>query len=261
MQVVGGAPLDKRLRPRIGKRVVVLGPKGGVGSTTIAVNIALELRQQTQAAVALFDADFLAGDATIHLDLTPQRTVLDLVPHADALDARLIDQVMVKHRDGLHVLARPTNPEQADVLTAEHVRTILSSLAQMYDNVVIDSALTYDDRMLAVLDLADLYIVTVTPHLGTLRSARHFLQVARTLGYPDDRMCFVLNRASHMASLSLDDIANLLGSRAILQIPTGGAELTQAVNEGRPVVIHQPRSPVAKALQAVAERVRTHVAS
>jgi pilus assembly protein CpaE len=261
MQVVGGVPLDKRLRPRIGKRVVVLGPKGGVGSTTIAVNIALELRQQTQAAVALFDADFLAGDATIHLDLTPQRTVLDLVPHADALDARLIDQVMVKHRDGLHVLARPTNPEQADVLTAEHVRTILSSLAQMYDNVVIDSALTYDDRMLAVLDLADLYIVTVTPHLGTLRSARHFLQVARTLGYPDDRMCFVLNRASHMASLSLDDIANLLGSRAILQIPTGGAELTQAVNEGRPVVIHQPRSPVAKALQAVAERVRTHVAS
>jgi pilus assembly protein CpaE len=261
MQVVGGAPLDKRLRPRIGKRVVVLGPKGGVGSTTIAVNIALELRQQTQAAVALFDADFLAGDATIHLDLTPQRTVLDLVPHADALDARLIDQVMVKHRDGLHVLARPTNPEQADVLTAEHVRTILSSLAQMYDNVVIDSALTYDDRMLAVLDLADLYIVTTTPHLGTLRSARHFLHIARTLGYPDDRMCLVLNRATQLAGLSFDDVASMLGSRTILQIPAGGPEVTQAINEGRPLVLHQPRSPVARALQTLAEQVRARVAS
>ncbi|HEY0580763.1 MAG TPA: response regulator, partial [Chloroflexota bacterium] len=120
MQVVGGAPLDPALRPRIGKRIVVLGTKGGVGTTTVAVNVALALREQTHAAVALFDADFLFGDTTIHLDLQPQRTVLDLVPHTDALDARLIDQVMVKHRNGLHVLARPTNPEQAEVLTADH---------------------------------------------------------------------------------------------------------------------------------------------
>jgi CheY-like chemotaxis protein len=113
MQMVGGAPIDTSLRPRIGKRIVVLGPKGGVGSTTVAVNVALQLAN-SQRAVALFDADFLAGDTTIHLDVTPQRTVLDLVPHIDALDARLIDQVMVKHRSGLHVLARPTNAEQAD---------------------------------------------------------------------------------------------------------------------------------------------------
>jgi pilus assembly protein CpaE len=259
MQVVGGAPLDPALRPRIGKRIVVLGTKGGVGTTTVAVNVALALREQTHAAVALFDADFLFGDTTIHLDLQPQRTVLDLVPHTDALDARLIDQVMVKHRNGLHVLARPTNPEQAEVLTADHVRTILGSLAQMYDQVVIDGALTYDDRMLAVLDLADLYVVTVTPHLGTLRSARHFLHVARTLGYPDDRMCFVLNRASTLGGLSLDDIASVLGSRSILQIPTAGPELTQSVNEGRPPLLHQPKSPVTRALQAVADQVRMRV--
>jgi pilus assembly protein CpaE len=127
----------------------------------------------------------------------------------------------------------------------------------MYDEVVIDTALTYDDRMLAVLDLADLYVVTVTPHLGTLRSARHFLHVARTLGYPDDRMCFVLNRASNMLGLSFDDVANVLDSRAIVQVPTGGPEVAQAVNEGRPVVLHQPKTPVARALHALAEQVRT----
>jgi pilus assembly protein CpaE len=259
MQVIGGAPIDAALRPRIGKRIAVLGPKGGVGATTVAVNIALLLREHARGAVALFDADFLGGDATIHLDLSPQRTVLDLVPHIDALDARLIDQVMTKHRNGLQVLARPTDPEQADVLTADHVRTILGSLAQMYDEVVIDAALTYDDRMLAVLDLADLYVVTVVPHLGTLRSARHFLQVARTLGYPDDRMCFVLNRASTLAGLSSDDIATMLGTRSILQIPTGGPELTQAINEGRPLALHQPKSPIGRALQTLADQVRTRV--
>src|SRR6202158_5297685 len=137
MQGIPGAPLDPSLRPRIGKRIAVLGPKGGVGTTTLAVNVALLLREQRQAPIALFDADFLGGDTTIQLDLLPQYTMLDLVPHADELYSRLIDQVMVKHRTGLHVLARPTNPEQAEVLTAEHVRKILSSLAQMYEHVVI----------------------------------------------------------------------------------------------------------------------------
>jgi pilus assembly protein CpaE len=259
MQVVSGTALDPSLRPRVGKRVVVLGPKGGVGSTTIAVNLALLLRDPGQATVALVDADFLAGDATLHLDLAAQRTILDLVPHTDALDARLIDQVMSKHRGGLHVLSRPTNPEQAEVLTADDVRSILGSLAQMYDVIVVDTVLTYDDRMLAVLELADLYVVTLTPHLGTLRSARHFLHVARTLGFPDDRMCFVLNRASNLAGLSLDDVAKAVGSRAIHQLPTGGPELTQAVNEGRPPVLHQPKSPMSRALQTLFDQVRTRI--
>src|SRR6185437_546765 len=135
---------------------------------------------------------------------------------------RLIDQVMTKHRSGLHVLARPTEPEQAEVLTGEHVRHVLTSLAQMYQHVVIDGVLSYDERMLATLDLADQYVITLTPHLGTLRSARHFLHVARTLGFPDDRMCFVLNRASNLAGLSVDDIATALDSRAIHQMPAGG---------------------------------------
>ena len=130
----------------------------------------------------------------------------------------------------------------------------------MYDVVVIDTALTYDDRMLAVLELADLYVVTLTPHLGTLRSARHFLHVARTLGFPDDRMCFVLNRASNLAGLSLDDVARAVGSRAIHQLPTGGPELTQAVNEGRPPVLHQPKSPMSRALHVLFDQVRTRIA-
>jgi pilus assembly protein CpaE len=257
MQVVAGAPPDRAYRPRIGKRVVVLGPKGGTGATTTAVSLALLLREQTQRSIALVDADFLAGDTTIHLDLAPERTILDLVPHIDALDAGLIEQVLVKHRGGLHVLARPSNPEQAEVLAAEHVRTVLGSMAQMYEVVVIDTALTYDDRMLAVLDLADLYVVVLRAHLGALRSARHFLHVAHTLGYPDDRMCFVLNQASHLGGLALDDIAGVVGSRRLIQVPAGGSEVTQAVNEGKPLVLHQPKSPVSRAFQSLAEQVRT----
>jgi pilus assembly protein CpaE len=261
MQVIGGGPVDGAFRPRVGKRIVVFGTKGGVGGTTVAVSVALQLKEMTRGSVAFVDADFLAGDATIHLDLSPQRSILDLVPHIDALDARLVEQVMAVHRTGLHVLARPGNPEQGQVLSAEHVRTVLSSLAQMYDYVMIDTSLTYDDRMLAVLDLADLYIVVLAPHLGTLRSARHFRDVASKLGYPDDRMLFVLNRANHLAGLALDDIGGVLGSRNIVQIPSGGLGLTQAVNEGKPLVLHNARSPVARAMQGLAEQVRARIAA
>src|SRR6266849_1891077 len=90
--------------------------------------------------------------------------------------------------------------------------------------------------------------------------SHHFLHVARTLGFPDDRMCFVLNRASTMAGLSLDDVANALGSHAIQQLPTAGPELTQAINEGRPPVLHQPRSPVTRALHALFQQVQTRTA-
>ena len=89
--------------------------------------------------MALVDADFLWGDAAIHIGLVPERTILDLVPHIDALDAGLVEQVMLTHPGGLHVLARPNNPEQAEALTGENVRTVLSSLAQMYDDIVIDT--------------------------------------------------------------------------------------------------------------------------
>src|SRR6266850_2498067 len=105
LQAVGGVPMDAALRPHIGKRIAVLGAKGGVGATTLAVNVALVLSEQKSGAVVLVDADLRAGDTTIYLDMTPQYTILDLVPHIDALDARLIDQVMCKYRGGLHVLA------------------------------------------------------------------------------------------------------------------------------------------------------------
>ena len=101
----------------------------------------------------------------------------------------------------------------------------------------------------------------VTPHLGTLRNARHFLQIARTLGYPDDRMQFVLNRATNLAGLSPDDIATLLGARTFHQIPSGGAEVSRAANTGRPLVLHQPKSTVGKALLALGDQVRHRVAS
>jgi pilus assembly protein CpaE len=241
---------------RVGKRVAVFGAKGGVGRTLVAVSLALAVRQLTQESVVLMDADFLFGDADLHLNLTNDRSILDLLPHIEALDSQLVDQVVGKHASGVHLISRPPRPEQADAIKDGHIRTLVSSLGMLYDWVVLDTPPSYDDRMLAVLDMADVYVVVLAPHLGALRNTRHFLEIAKKLGYSEDRMCFVLNRANTSTDLALNDVASVVGTRRIFQLPSAGAQPTQAVNHGRGFLEEQPRAPLAKALQALAEHVR-----
>jgi len=241
---------------KIGKRVAVFGAKGGVGKTSLAVGLALALKEQSQESVVLFDADFLFGDANIHLDLATDRSILDLVPHIDALDSSLIDQVTAKHRTGVHLLARPPRPEQAEIVSADHVRAVMGILATMYEYTVVDTQPSYDERMLAVLDLADVYVLVLVPDLGPLRNTRHFLDVARSLGYPEDRMCFVLNRADSLSGLTPDDIKSVLGTRRVLELPSAGLALSKAINSGTPLVAEQPRLPFSRAVSTVANHVR-----
>lgn len=241
----------------MGKRVAVIGTKGGVGRTTVATGLALNLRQQTQQPVVLLDADFLFGDAAIHLGVSPEHSLMELVPRIEALDSRLIDSLVAKHSSGLHVLDRPPRPEQSEVITGNHVRSLITSLAQMYAWVVIDTAqASYDERTLAVLDSADVHVVVLTGTLGALRNTRHFLDLAVKLGYPQDRMCFVLNRANSMGGLNFDDVAKALDTRRIVGIPSAGALPTQAINDGRPLLARQPRGAFAQSFAAITEQVR-----
>ncbi|MBM2812972.1 MAG: MinD/ParA family protein [Chloroflexi bacterium] len=241
---------------QMGKRVSVFGAKGGAGKTSLAVGLAITLRQQTSGSVIIFDADFHFGDAAIHLDMTPEHSILDLVPYMDALDSTLIERVVGKGSHGVHLLARPPRPEQADVIKPDHVRTIMSILRTMYDFVVIDTQPSYDERMLAVLDLTDVYVIVLAPDVGPVRDTRHFLDVAQTLGYPAERMCFALNRANSLTGLSMNDIASAIGTRRVFQLPSAGLALSRAINDGRPLVVDQPKAPYSRAVAAIADHVR-----
>jgi len=139
-----------------------------------AVEIAVS--QLTRESVVLMDADFLFGDADLHLNLTNDRSILDLLPHIESLDSKLVDQVVGKHSSGVHLLSRPPRPEQADAINDGDVRTLVSSLGLLYEWVVLDTPPSYDDRMLAVLDTADVYVVVVaglSPGHKRWRSACH----------------------------------------------------------------------------------------
>jgi pilus assembly protein CpaE len=229
----GGGPAPSNIA--LGRRIAVLGTKGGVGGTTVATALTLALRRKTKQSVVLFDCDVQLGDAGLHLGVTGKRSVMDLVPNIDALDSALLGQVIMPHSSGVGFLDRPSQPELAETLTGDHVRSILSSLARAYDWVVVDTTHFYDERTLGVLDGADVQVIVLTGHLGALRNARQYLGLAQRLGYPKEHMCFVLNRANSIGGLTLDDIAGVLGTKQIFRLPSLGAQLTVSLNDGRPV--------------------------
>jgi pilus assembly protein CpaE len=247
------------IAPHVGRTIAVLGSKGGVGRTTIAVGLALALQQHGRTAIV--DADFMFGDTAIHLDLSTDHSIVDLVPYADSLDSFTLSQVLDTHRSGVDLLARPLRPEQADVVTADLVRSVVAVLNNLYDFVVVDTQLSYDERMLAVLDQADVFLLVLSGQLGALRNTRHFLDVAKMVGYPEDRMCFVLNRADSLGGFKFEDVASVVDTRRILQVPSAGGSLSESINMGAPLVLTQPQSPFARAIANLAEHVRVLASS
>jgi pilus assembly protein CpaE len=223
----------------LGKRIAVIGTKGGVGTTTVATHLALALRRTTQESVIVFDSDLQYGDAALHLALTSKHSIVDLVQRVDALDSATLSRVTTAHPTGVALLDRPPQPELAETLNCNHLRSVMTALARSYDWTVVDTARFYDDKTLAVLDQADIQVIVLTASLGSLRNARQYLGLSERLGYPKDRMCFVLNRANSTGGLSIDDITRVLGTRELIRLPSGGAQLTQAINDGRQALSNQ----------------------
>jgi len=239
-----------------GRKVAVFGTKGGVGKTTIAVSLALALQEGSRHGAVLLDADFMFGDCASHLDLSPQHTIVDLLPYAQALNGDLLDQVLAKHSSGLNLMAPPSRPEQADIVNGHHVRSVVNVLTHLKDYVLIDTQPSYDARMLAVLDVVDAHLIVIPAQVGALRNTRHFLDVAKVLGFPEDRMVFVLNRSNSLAGLSIDDIRSVIGDREIFEVPSAGAALSEAINNGTPLVTSNPTAPFSQSIAALAAHVR-----
>jgi pilus assembly protein CpaE len=242
--------------PQRGHRVAVFSPKGGQGKTTIAVNLAVVLRALTEKRIALVDADLRFGDANVLLDLPFERSLVDLLPRIDDLDSDLLDQVLSKHASGVQVLVRPERPELAETISPGHIEQVLTVLPRLFPFVVIDCDVSYDEKLLAVLDRADSILLIVTPDLGAMRNARHFLHLAQKLGYPQSKLNFVVNRANSKVGLTAGDVERTLGPGNYFHLGSYGRTLTTSRNMGQPAVLSQPRSEFARAIRRIAEHLR-----
>lgn len=235
--------------------VAVFGCKGGVGTTTLAVNLALALREITSGDVALMDADLSFGDVGLHLNVPPVHTINDLIQYVDELDSAMLAQAMVEHPSGIRILLSPPRPERAEEVSARLVGRVLDVASYMFDYIVVDTQRVYDDRTLVVLDRAAIVLLVLTADIGALRNASLFLVLARTLGYPVDKVVPVLNGTGVDTGIREQDVKRVLGGREPFPLESGGVEVALATNQGNPIILTNPRNKAARGMRQLAEKI------
>jgi pilus assembly protein CpaE len=245
-----------------GKIITVYSPKGGVGCTTLAVNLALTLNNG-DTRVALVDGNFQFGDVAVFVNEQGKNTVLDLAPRAEELDPEIVEEVMVKHAaTGLHILAAPSRPEHAEKISSAQFSKVLEFLTQMYAYVVVDTASLLTDVTLAAIDISDLIVLVTTQDIPSIKNCRLFLDLLQTLGVERNRILFVLNRFDkRISNITPERVAENLKQEVALTIPLDEATAIKAVNRGVPFVLDSKSQPVSRGVYMLAESVRGRVAA
>lgn len=243
-------------RPQVrGKLVVVMSPKGGSGTTTIAANLAVGLRQVSASRVLLADCCLQFGDAGVHLNLWSKHTLVDLIDHLDDIDDAMISSVVQQHSSGAHVLLAPNTPDAAGDISGEQISRLLDALLARYSYVVADTWSFLDDITATLVSKADETLVVTTPEVPSLKNVKRFLEFIQREGLTRGKITLVINRFPSVDGIALDDVKQHLRHPISANIPSEGRLVTHSVNRGIPVVLSHPESWVGQSLLKLAAHV------
>ncbi len=233
--------------------IVVFNPKGGVGKTTVATNLASSLQGRKGKSVLLVDADIVTGHVTTSFAIEAVRTVADSWrDEAEGGPAETLAQLASAHGSGLRVVALTDSPIDTEILDAERVQAAIAAARRSFDVIVVDLHPSYSALNQAIFDEADRIIVPVTPDVPALRATVQFLDVALALGCRE-RVSVVVNRAN--SGVSVADVERTLGVTAFAQLRSAGMLFIRAANEGRTVIEMFPREKITADFDDLADRL------
>ncbi|HET6744568.1 MAG TPA: AAA family ATPase [Candidatus Limnocylindria bacterium] len=237
-----------------GHVVSVFAPKGGVGKTTVSVNLAVALHEQTRSRVLLFDADVGVGNVTSVLAVPYKMGLSDLAdsPPEEWTDAAFEQCTSTNGPSGVRVLTWGADPAESERVTVDLLLAALRWAKSHHSFVVVDTHPGYDDRTMAMLTLASEILLVVTPEVGAIRNSSQFLGLAREVGL-GDIIRVVVNRANH--GVKLPDIEQALGLPVSATVVSNGPRAVIASNEGLPVITKFPKEKIATDLHNVARIV------
>jgi pilus assembly protein CpaE len=247
----GEADTDER--PHRATTLTVLSTKGGVGKSVVACNLAVALSKLGNS-VALVDLDLRSGDVGIMLQLKPERTIADAAIESDHLDAEMLRGFLAEHSSGASVLLAPANPDDANVVTSPRLNRILDLLGEMFEYLVFDTPPILDDCVLTAIDKSDLIYVVATMDVASVKDTRLALQRLSALGYSNNSVRLLLNRADSNVWLAVADVERAVGLDISARIPSDRL-VPRSVNKGVPVVMEAPKSAVARSLNDIAKSI------
>src|ERR1700712_1598654 len=238
---------------RDGRVFTVFSPKGGVGKTTMSVNLSVALAR-TRAEVCIVDLDLAFGDVAITLQVIPERTITDAAESETELDFSLLQQLLTRHESGITILAAPTHPEGRDLVTASLARRVIQILRRNFDYVVIDTPPGFDDQVLGAFDETDECVVVATLDVPTIKNTKVAMETLDLLHLIPNNRHLVLNRADEEVGLSLANVEEILGMPVEVSLPSSTA-VASATNHGRPIVLSKPDHPVSRAIDELARKL------
>jgi pilus assembly protein CpaE len=239
--------------PPRGKLIVTYGPKGGVGTTTIATSLAIALAQPKRR-VAIVDLDLQFGDVGCVLDLRSVNSVIDLLEHVNGIDPTMLSEIMPKHSSGIQALLAPEGHSELAAISADQISWLMDQLRNHFDYIVCDLWSSLDELTLAMLRLADRVILVTTPELPSLKNLRRAISATGNL-LLDDRTIVVVNRLPGKVGIGVADIERNVGKPIAVGIPSDGVGVTDAINHGISVFDHRARVRIARAYRRLAHLI------
>jgi pilus assembly protein CpaE len=248
------APRDDDAEP--GRVVAVFGPKGGVGRTTLAVNLAVAAATELGQRTCLVDASFQFGDVGVLLNLNPKnKSIADLIPELEHGVLESTDAFVINHSAGIRVLLAPPSPEMAELITPVAAKRMIEGLRADHDLVVVDCMSSFNDTTLAILDLADTVLTMLSLEITSIKNIRLFLEVADQLGYGSDKVRLVLNRADSSLGIRVADVEHSIGRRVDHTIVSDGRSVVYALNRGVPFFLSNREAQVSQDVLRLASAV------
>ncbi len=234
---------------RPGRRLIALySPKGGVGTTTVAVNLALAIAAREPDQVALVDLTQMGGHVATNLDLRPKLTIAELIRDSQGMVTPEIlkSTYMTRHERGLYVLAGSAAPTTSALMPGAEAVSILEAVIGAFPTVVVDLGSHLDDRVMGSIDVADDVVVVVTPDFPALKAVHSFLEFLGETNSKASEPTIVVNEMYPLATLTPGDVDTALGRRVAMRLPYDPLLYLRAANQGTPVFAGAPTSQPAR---------------
>lgn len=233
--------------------ITVASPKGGAGKTVVASNLAIGLALHRPGRVVLVDLDLQFGDIAHALLLMPEHTMTDAA-RARALDITTLKVFLTPHQTNLYTLCAPDSPAEGEEVAPERVGEILDLLTDHFDYVIVDTSSGINEHTLAALDRSTDLVMVSEMDVASVRAIQKLVEALDDLGMSFAHRHFVLNRANSRVGIEEHDIVATLGMDVDLRIPSSRL-FPLSLNQGRPLLFENPRSPAARPLHDLVRRV------
>lgn len=262
----GRGPVVSQPRQVVSGHVIaIMGLKGGVGKTTLAVNLGVALAKENKdRKVLILDGNLLFGDVGVFLNTRGQHNVLHVVQMAnepEGIDSEVLETVLIRHDSGAKLLLAPANPGESEPVSPEQIERMLEALKHEFHYIIVDTATTFDAMSAAAIRSADRLIVLATPTMPALKNARILFNELAGADIHKDNILLVLNEVDKNSRITAEQITNFLKHPVVAQIPDDPMAI-DAVNQGMPLIMLDPRKAVAvrpllNLMQVVKDSVET----